>query len=129
MNNQICIESNMYRLGKTDNMNKRKKIYDTHTIYKKNIILIKKVSCPLQYESCLRSLLYNYRIKNRKDFYECDIKKIEKAFDKCDESIKCMNQIGGNKILTILDIEIEQLKQNKEQLKLKINKYNTILNI
>jgi len=119
----------MYRLGKTDNMNKRKKIYDTHTIYKKNIILIKKVSCPLQYESCLRSLLYNYRIKNRKDFYECDIKKIEKAFDKCDESIKCMNQIGGNKILTILDIEIEQLKQNKEQLKLKINKYNTILNI
>ncbi len=40
-----------------------------------------------------------------------------------------MNQICGNKILKKLYIEIEQLKQNKEQLKLKINKYNTILNI
>ena len=29
---------------------------------------------------------------------------------KKDERIKCMNQIGGNKILTILDIKIEQLK-------------------
>ena len=26
-------------------------------------------------------MLYNYRIKNRKDFYECNIKKIEKAFE------------------------------------------------
>ena len=26
---------NMYRLGKSDDMNKRKKIYNTHTIYKK----------------------------------------------------------------------------------------------
>jgi len=40
-----------------------------------------------------------------------------------------MNQISGNKILTILDIKIEQLKKNKEQLKLKINNYNTILNM
>ena len=39
-------------------------------------------------------MLYNYRIKNRKDFYECDIKKIEKAFEKCDDSIKCIEQTG-----------------------------------
>lgn len=119
-------QENMYRLGKSDNMNKRKQIYNTHTIYKKNIILMKEVLCPLQYETCLRSMLYNYRIKNKKDFYECDIKKIKKAFKKCDDSIKCMNQNGGNNIVYF---EIEQLIKKKEQIQIKLNKYNKILNM
>jgi len=125
-------QKNMYRLGKSDDMNKRKKIYNTHTIYKKNIVLKKEVLCPLQYEICLRSMLYNYRIKNRKDFYECDIKKIEKAFEKCDDSIKCIEQTGGgeiinNKILSIINLEIEQLKKKKKQKKIKLEKYNKLL--
>ncbi len=62
-------QENMYRLGKTDDMKKRKKIYNTHTIYKKNIKLMKEVACPIQFETCLRAMLYNYRIKNRKDFF------------------------------------------------------------
>jgi prophage antirepressor-like protein len=33
-------QTNMYRLGKSDDMKKRKKIYDTHTIYKKNCYII-----------------------------------------------------------------------------------------
>jgi len=36
-------QENMYRLGQSDDMEKRKKIYDTHTIYKKNIKLMKEV--------------------------------------------------------------------------------------
>lgn len=117
-------QKNMYRLGKSDDMNKRKKIYDTHTIYKKKIILKKEVLCPLQYETCLRSMLYNYRIKNRKDFYECDIKKIRKAFKKCNDSIKCIEQTGGGKII---NFEIEQLKKKKEQIKIKLEEYNKLL--
>jgi hypothetical protein len=113
-------------------MKKRKKLYNTHTIYKKKIILMKEVFCPLQYETCLRSMLYNYRIKNRKDFYECEFKKIEKAFEKCEDSIKCMNQNGGykivnNNILIIINYEIEQLKKKKEQIKLKLDNYNKLL--
>ena len=122
-------QENMYRLGKSDDMNKRKNIYNTHTIYKKKIILMKEVLCPLQYETCLRSMLYNYRIKNKKDFYECDIKKIKTAFEKCDDSIKCMNQNGGgklinNKILTIINNEIGKLKKTKEQINIKLNECN-----
>jgi hypothetical protein len=117
-------QENMYRLGQSDDMEKRKKIYDTHTIYKKNIKLMKEVSCPLQFETCLKSMLYNYRIKNRKDFYECDIKKIEKAFEKCEDSIKCMNQTGGN---IIINNKIQKLKNKQEDIKIKINNYNKIL--
>ena len=34
---------NMYRFGKSVDMNNRKKNYNTHTIYKKKIILKKEV--------------------------------------------------------------------------------------
>ena len=68
-------------------------------------------------------MLYNYRIKNKKNFYECDIKIIKKAFKKCDESIKCMNQTGGD---NLLNYEIEKLKE-EEKLKILLNKYNKIL--
>ena len=93
---------------------------------------MKEVLCPLQYETCLRSMLYNYRIKNKKDFYECDIKKIKTAFEKCEDSIKCMNQNGGsklinNKILTIINYEIEKLKKTKEQINIKLNECNKLL--
>jgi prophage antirepressor-like protein len=120
-------EENMYRLGQSDDMEKRKKIYNTHTIYKKNIILIREVVCPLQYETCIRAMLYNYRIKKRKDFYQCDIKKIEKAFEKCDDSIKCMNQVGGSNKITLITFKIEQLKKKKTQIIKKLNKCNKLL--
>jgi indole-3-glycerol phosphate synthase len=50
-------------------------------------------------------MLYKYRIKNKKDYFKCELNKIIKAFDKCMESIECVenqnenkneNQTGGN---------------------------------
>ena len=119
-------QPNIYRIGKSDDMNRRKTIYNTHTIYKKKIILIKEVSCPLQFETCLKSMLYNYRIKNKKDFYECDIEIIKRAFQKCEESIKCMNQKGGSRLI---DLEIMQLKKKKGELQIKLNNCVTILSM
>ena len=104
-------EDDTYRLGKSDDINNRKKIYDTHTIYKKKVVLMKEVFCPLQFETCLKSLLYNYRIKNRKDFYKCDIRKIEKAFKNCEDSIQCMNQDGGD--LKIINSNVHDIIQFK----------------
>jgi prophage antirepressor-like protein len=88
-----------YRLGKTDNMNKRIGIYNTHSIHNKKVVHFIELLCPLQLETCIRSMLYKYRYKNRKDYYQCDLKKIKTAFKKCIQSIKCVeNQIGGNSI-------------------------------
>ena len=88
-----------YRIGKTDNMNKRIKIYNTHSIHNKKVVHYIELSCPLQLETCIRSMLYKYRYKNNKDYYKCSLDKIKKAFDKCTESIKCIeNQDGGNNI-------------------------------
>jgi hypothetical protein len=45
-------------------------------------------------------MLYEYRYnlwlhKNKKDFYVWNFAKINKAFEVCDKSIECANQIGG----------------------------------
>ena len=86
-----------YRIGKTDDMNKRIGIHNTHSIHKKKVIHYVELLCPLQLESCVRSMLYKYRYKNKKDYFKCPLSKIIKAFDKCLESIKCVeNQTGGD---------------------------------
>jgi len=56
-------------------------------------------------------MLYDYRYKNKKDFYLCDLSIIKKAFRNCKRSIKNMNQKGGG----INDID-------KLKLKVKVNR-------
>jgi len=85
----------IYKIGKTDDMNKRIKIYNTHSIHNKPIVHYIEIKCPLQLETCLKSMLYKYRIKNRKDFFNCSLIKIKQAIDKCIKSIKCIEQEGG----------------------------------
>ena len=70
----------IYRLGSTDNMKKRKQIYDTHMLNKKKVIIKEFTDKPLQLENCIKSMLYGYRYKNKKDFYICKESDIKKAF-------------------------------------------------
>jgi prophage antirepressor-like protein len=91
-----------YRLGKTDDMNKRIKIYNTHSIHNKNVPHYVEVLCPIQLETCIRSMLYKYRYKNRKDLFRCSLAKAKKAFTECVNSIKCVEkQDGGGKKYSI----------------------------
>ena len=99
----------IFRLGKTDNLKKRKAIYDTHTLYKRKVIHKEITDKPLQFENCLRSMLFEYRYKDRKDFYICKLSVIRKAFNNCIKSIKNMNQLGGG----INEIDILNNKINK----------------
>lgn len=87
-----------YKLGKTDDMNKRIKIYNTHSLHNKNVPYYVEIGCPIPLETCIRSMLYKYRYKNRKDYFKCSLSKIKKAFSECVDSIECVeNQDGGNK--------------------------------
>ena len=109
-------QENAYRLGSTDDMNKRKKIYDTHTLHKKPVVYKKEIQCPIKLEDCVRSLLYDYRYKNRKDFFICKLSKIKLAFKKCLSSMKCVNQNGGT------NNEIKLLKNKAKKILCEINK-------
>jgi prophage antirepressor-like protein len=85
----------IYKIGKTDDMNKRIKIYNTHSIHNKPVVHYVEIKCPLQLETCIKSMLYKYRIKNRKEYFNCSLIKIKQAIDKCIKSIKCIEQDGG----------------------------------
>ena len=101
-----------YKLGKTDDMNKRIKIYNTHSLHNKNVPHYVEAVCPLPLETCIRSMLYKYRYKNRKDYFKCSLNKVKKAFTECVNSIKCVeDQEGGNKkyIITYYDDILKKL--------------------
>jgi prophage antirepressor-like protein len=104
-----------YRLGKTDDMNKRIKIYNTHSIHNKKVAHYVEVPCPLQLESCIKSMLYKYRYKNRKDLFKCSLSRAKKAFTECINSIKCVEeQKGGsnNYKITYYEDKLNELYYN-----------------
>lgn len=119
-------EIEIYRIGMTHNMNLRKKIYDTHTLHKQNVVIIKESTCPIKLEACMKALLYDYRYKDRKDFYICNLDKIKSAFRTC---ITCINksgsktnkndQTGGG---NLFNKKLKMLKNKKNLLQRKINR-------
>jgi prophage antirepressor-like protein len=113
----------IFRLGKTANLKKRKSIYDTHMLHNKKVVLKEQCANPLQLETCLRSMLYDYRYANRKDFYICSLGVIKKAFKKCTSAIKNMNQTGGG-LVSVDNIKIQVTKIDKQ-----IEKINKVMDL
>jgi prophage antirepressor-like protein len=113
-------DEEIYRIGMTNNMNKRKKIYNTHTLNKHEVVFFKETDCPIKLESCIRSLLYDYRYQDNKDFYVCSLNKIKRSIKECLKSIRCIDetQVGGAILLSGL-IESLYTKKNKIQRKIK----------
>jgi hypothetical protein len=103
----------IYRVKKTGDMKARKSIYDTHTLYKKKVVDMFETDCPIQLETCIRSMLYKYKIKNKKDFYECDQEDIKRAFKNCVESFECMKK----KKDLIFDNTINSLQERTKPIK------------
>lgn len=106
----------IYRIGITSNLTKRKYIYDTHTLYKHDVVLFREYDCPTQLEKCLQAVLYPKRIKDHKDFYECSLDFIKKAIESCEVTLNsCKDdteQTGGNSE-SLIEREIYTLKNVK----------------
>ena len=116
-------EKDVYRLGSTDDMNKRKKIYDTHTLHKRPVVEKYFTEKAVRLEMCIRSMLYDYRYKNKKDFFLCDRDIIKKAFKNCIKSIKNMKDIQKGGGIN----EIDSLKSQLEKIDKEIENINKLL--
>ena len=100
----------IFRIGISGNMKKRKQLYDTHSVHKKKIVMMKQTNEACKFEYCLKSLLYDYRIKNRKDFYQCSLSILKQAFKHCYDNIKAFNQqIGGGQLNDNIERDITQM--------------------
>ena len=112
----------LYRIGKASNPKDRKKGYDTHSLHKKSMIVKFSTKYPIELEYCVRSMLYGYRYKNKKDFYVCKLDKIKKILKKCNKDIELSKldrlQKGGG--VTCLDNYIDKLEEEKSKLEFKL---------
>ena len=95
------IEDNMkYKIGYTDNLQKRLQVYNTGKSDKVEYAYYKKSKCGKEVETCLKSMLNKYLYKKNKEFYDCDIDIIIKKILTCTKyEKKCINnnvQNGGS---------------------------------
>lgn len=115
-------------------MNSRKKIHNTHTLHNHDVAHIVESKCPLQLETCIRTMLYNFRYSGKKDFYECKLSVIKNAFSVCTKALYQMNkQKGGSKTngknqsKNFIEKKIFLLKKREEEIRKKNKKLNKIL--
>lgn len=112
----------IYKIGISNCLNSRCKTYNTSIVDNVNIVYYKKIDCPIQFELCVKSLLYKYRYRNNREFYFCDLTKIKNAIKNCMETINCYN--SENNVTTLLNKTNEKLKNKQSKYKNKINLIN-----
>lgn len=134
-------ENEIYKIGMTENMIKRKEVYNSHTLDKKPVAFYLETKCPRSLEWCIRGLLYDYRYQDKRDYYVCSLKKIKLAFKACTSGSKKVNcsdksdsdmdnhpiQIGGSYYIYDNEIFIDAINktnEKREKIKYKIKKLN-----
>jgi prophage antirepressor-like protein len=121
----IIEDDNKYKIGYTDDLEKRLQTYNTGKANKTNYAYYKKTTCGKEIETCLKAMLNKYIYKSNKEFYNCSLDiiikkilkciKIEKDCNSC-KNIKNNNQLGGGNN-NIIDIIIDNYKQKYEYYK------------
>lgn len=101
-------DNKMYKIGYTDNLEKRLATYNSGNANKVSYAYYAKSKCGREIESCMKALLNKYIYKSNKEFYNCSLDKIinainicikaEKKCKKCDELNNIQN--GGNNSIT-----------------------------
>jgi len=137
------VDEPIFRIGVTKDMNLRKKIYDTHTLHKHEVVFTFETPLACKLETCVRAMLYDYRYKDKKDFYFCSLTKIKSAINNCIKSfdgvsscnggsktnnkkrlVKNKKQIGGE---LYIDRKLITLNKKKNVLKRKVTNVNASL--
>jgi len=121
-------DEEVFRIGMTDNMNQREKIYKTHTLHNRKVVDSRITDDPKQFEMCLRSMLRHKRYRDNKDYYVCSLSYLKKAFTNCEMAIKKMKtngQTGGG--INYIENQIINDQKKIGILERKIERYEKIL--
>ena len=77
-----------FRIGQSGNLKSRMANHNSSSIHKKIISFQIKTDNKLQFESCLRNSMFNFRYKNNKDYYKIPKDKIKDAIKICKNIVK-----------------------------------------
>lgn len=78
----------MYKIGKTEDINKRLQTYNTAVPDKVILVARIKTNFPTAVETCMRGVLHNYRYTNKKEYYKIGAKKLIKFANVCKDIIE-----------------------------------------
>ena len=97
--------------------------HNTSSIHKKVVSFKIKTENKLQFESCLRSSMYNFRYKNNKDYYKIPNDKVKEAIKICKNVVKNFKNnnvamLGGHNNNNTIDFIIDTKKIDLEIKKL-----------
>ena len=88
-----------FRIGQSKDLKTRMANHNSSSIHKKIVSFKIKTANKSQFESCLRSTMYNFRYKNNKDYYKMPNNMVEKAINVCKNIVK---NFKNNKKLELL---------------------------
>ena len=118
----IIEDDNKYKIGYTDDLEKRLQTYNTGKADKLNYVYYKKTKCGKEIEICLKAMLNKYIYKSNKEFYNCSLDiiikkilkciKIEKDCNNCKNIKNNKQQVGGDN--NIIDYVIDNYKKKYE---------------
>lgn len=118
--------SELYRIGKTVDAVKRLQNYDTHSPHNVNEKITLKTPYPDQTEKCLKLRLERFKVRDRKDIYQCSLATLKKVFTECVKTTKEDNetQVGGsaNRMVKEIDEKIAKIEAKRNKLEIRIGK-------
>ena len=84
----------VYRIGMTANMKQRERLYKTHMLHKRKVIILKEIDDPHRFELCLKSMLFDKRYQYNRDFYVCSRAYLKRAVNECTKNFKGIDKTG-----------------------------------
>lgn len=115
--------NNLYKIGYTNDLNKRLATYNTGSGNKLEYEYYKKTNCAKEIELCLKAMLNRYLYRSNKEFYDCDINIIINKITKClkiEKNCKNCNEIVTQNGGSIINHLIEKYN-------FKLNNYKQII--
>lgn len=106
-----------YRNGKSNELKKRMASHNSSSIHKKILVFKIKSSNKKHYEACLNALLYDFRYKHNKDYFDVSFDLLKNAVADCENIVKNFknNNLerlkgGGDNNKSIKDMTSEEFK-------------------
>jgi phage anti-repressor protein len=89
-----------FRIGQSGNLKSRMANHNSSSIHKKIISFKIKTDNKLQFESCLRNSMFNFRYKNNKDYYKIPNDKVKEVIKICKNIVKNFKNNNNNNIMS-----------------------------
>ena len=105
-------QKDMYKLGNSDNMKKRLRVYNTGNANNIEPLFVMKVDDINKVEGCIKNLAKEYQYKKNKEVYNIDFEFLKKLCIKCKNFIKQLEKEFINDIKTT-KIKLKMIKNNK----------------